>query len=171
MATLFSQTKENIVNSFNKYREYYERKAKAAPLKLNDYCLLLSSKLSTEHEKISNLECKWTGFFSIEKVLTRSSYLIRKVNTNNTQIVHRVRLKPNKPQFKIQDLRDIDEKLFTADPMIPEALCEPNLFDHTLEELTFSYDKNLQVKVHSTKAAEIQSYREAKIVRNRTAED
>ena len=87
MATLFSQTKENLVNSFNKYREYYDRKAKAAPLKLHDYCMLLSPKLSTEHEKISNLECKWTALFRIEKVLTRSNYLIRRVNTNNTQIV------------------------------------------------------------------------------------
>ena len=55
--------------------------------------------------------------------------------------------------------------------MIPEALREPNLFDHTLEELTFSYDKNRQVKVHSTIAAEAKSNREAEILRNRTAED
>ena len=55
--------------------------------------------------------------------------------------------------------------------MIPEALREPNLFDHTLEESTFSYDKNRQVKVHSTIAAEAKSNREAEIVRNRTAED
>ena len=68
MATLFSQTKENLVNSFNKYRENYDRKAKAAPLKLHDYCMLLSPKLSKEHEKISNLECKWTALFRIEKV-------------------------------------------------------------------------------------------------------
>ena len=125
----------------------------------------------TEHEKISNLECKWTGLFRIEKLFTRSNYLIRKVNTNNTQIVHKVRLRPIKPQYKIQDLRYIDEKLFLADTMIPEALREPNLVDHTLEELTFSYDKNRQVKVHSTKAAEARSNREAEIVRNRTAED
>ena len=123
--------------------------------------MLLSPKFSTEHEKICNLECKWTGLIRIEKVFTRSNYLIKKVNTNNTQIVHRVRLKPIKPQYKNQDLRYIDEKLFTADPMIPEALREPNLFDHTLEELTFSYDKNRQVKVHSTIAAEAKSKREA----------
>ena len=55
--------------------------------------------------------------------------------------------------------------------MIPEALREPNFFDHKLEELTFSYDKNRQVKDHSTVAAEAKSNREAEIVRNRTAED
>ena len=55
--------------------------------------------------------------------------------------------------------------------MIPEAPREPNLFDHTLEELNFPYDKNRQVKVHSTIAAEAKSNREAEIVGNRTAED
>ena len=65
----------------------------------------------------------------------------------------------------------MDEKLFTADSMIPEALCEPNLFDHTLDELTFSYDKTRQVKVHSTIGAEAKSNREAEIIRNMTAED
>ena len=89
LATLFSQTKENLVNPFNKYWEYYERKAKAAPLTLRDYCMLLNRKLSTEHDNISNLECKWTGLLRIERVLTRSNYLIRKLNRNNTQIVHK----------------------------------------------------------------------------------
>ena len=42
MAKLFSQTRENLDNSFNKYRQYYDRKAKAAPLKLRDYCMLLN---------------------------------------------------------------------------------------------------------------------------------
>ena len=79
MATLFSQTKTvNSVNSFNKYQEYYDRKAKVAPLKLHDYCKLLSPKFSTEYEKISNSECKWTGLFGIEKILSRSNYLIGK---------------------------------------------------------------------------------------------
>ena len=171
MATLFSQTKENLVNSLNKYREYYDRKAKAAPLKLHYYCMLLSPKFSTEHEKMSNLECKWTALFRIEKVLTRSNYLIRRVNTNNTKIVHRVRLKPIKPQYKIQDLQNIDEKLFKADPMIAEALREPNLFDHALEELTFSYDKNRQAKVYSKIATEPESKSVTEMVQNTTAEE
>ena len=54
--------------------------------------------------------------------------------------------------------------------MTPEALLELNLFDRTLEELTFSYDKNRQVKVYSTIAAEGISNREAEDVRKRTAE-
>ena len=93
------------------------------------------------------------------------------MNTNNTQIVHRVRLKPIKPQYKIQDLQNIDEKLFKADPMIAEALREPNLFDQALEELTFSYDKNRRAKVYSKIATEPESKSVTEMVQNTTAEE
>ena len=33
---IFATAKENLVSSFNKYRDYYDRKAKAAPLKVYD---------------------------------------------------------------------------------------------------------------------------------------
>ena len=86
MATLFSQTKASLVKSFHKYRDYNDKKATAAPLKLYEYCVLLHPKLSNEHEKISNLQYKWSGQNRIEKILTRSNYLIRKVNTLHTQL-------------------------------------------------------------------------------------
>ena len=69
-----------------------------APLKLHEYCVMLSPKLPNEREKISNLQCKWNGLYRIEKVPSRSNYVVRKVNTIHTQVVHRVRLKPIIPQ-------------------------------------------------------------------------
>ena len=38
-------------------------------------------------------------------------------------------------------MQEIDKKLFTGDPMIPEALRESNIFDHTPEELIFLMTK------------------------------
>ena len=38
---LLDSTKKNIMQSYLKYKEYYDRKAKAAPLKQNDYCFIL----------------------------------------------------------------------------------------------------------------------------------
>ena len=83
------------------------------------------------------MECKWTGFYRIEKVLTRSNYLIRRVNTNFTQIVHRVRLKPIKPQYKVEDTEVIDDKIFCEDPLIPDILKEPQLFDSQIEQIVY----------------------------------
>ena len=85
---------------FNKYKQYYDRKAAAAPLKLHEYCVTLSPKLSNENKKNSNLQYKWNGLYRIEKDLSRSNYVVRKFNTNHTQIFHRVRLKPMIPQYK-----------------------------------------------------------------------
>ena len=150
MATLFSQTKESLIKSFNKYRDYYDKKATAAPLKLHEYCVLLHPKLSNEYEKISNLQCKWSGLYRIKKVLTRSNYLIRKINTLHTQIIHRVRLKPIKPQFRISDLRNIDEKKFVEDPFVPEQIREPQLFDSSLDETLFTPWDTREVRVESS---------------------
>ena len=134
---IFATTKENLVALFNKYRDYYDRKAKATPLKVHDYCMLLHPLITTEHEKIGKLQSKWTGIYRVEKILIRSNYLVRKTKTNYTQIVHRVRLKPFTPQFKIKDLDDIDEQNFLEDPLIPEALKEPQLFAAHLENTTY----------------------------------
>ena len=112
MSTLFVQNKEALLKSFNKYRYYYDRKAKAVPLKVAEYCLLLCPKLSNEHENISNMQCKWMALYKVEKLLTRSHYLIRKIETNHTQVVHRVRLKL---QYTVQDV-EVKEENFVADP-------------------------------------------------------
>ena len=62
-------------------------------------------------------------------------------------IVPWVVFKTLKPQYKNQDVRKDDEKKnVSAEPMIPEALREPNLFEQTLEKLVISYEKNLKVK-------------------------
>ena len=51
---------------------------------------------------------KWLALCRIEKVLTDSKYLIRKVGTNFTQIVHRNRITPNTPQDPVDDIADIN---------------------------------------------------------------
>ena len=60
--------------------------------------------------------------------------------------------------------------MFTADPVIPQEVIKPHLFDHTFEESAFFYDRKRQ-KNHSTTLAEAKSNHEAKIVLNKTAED
>ena len=99
--------------------------------------MLLHPLITTEHEKIGKLQSKWTGIYRDEKILIRSNYLIRKTKTKYTQIVHRVRLKQFTPQFKIEDLDDIDEQKFLEDPLIPEALKESQLFDAHLENTIY----------------------------------
>ena len=49
---LIDQTKKNIMQSYLKYKDYYDRKAKAAPLKEKDYCFVLQPKADNQASKI-----------------------------------------------------------------------------------------------------------------------
>ena len=116
---------------------------KRQPLKLPENCVMLSPKLSTEYEKISNLQCKWNVLYRIEKFFSRSNFVVRKVKTIHTQIVLRVRYKTSIPKYEIKVLANIDSKQFFPDPLVPEALREPKIFNSGLEEMLFiSWDLN-----------------------------
>ena len=41
---LLDKMKINVMQSYLKYKDYYDKKAKAAPLKVNDYCFVLQPK-------------------------------------------------------------------------------------------------------------------------------
>ena len=52
IALLHDQTKKNIMQSYLKYKAYYDRKAKEAPLAIEDYCFILNPKADTQASKI-----------------------------------------------------------------------------------------------------------------------
>ena len=71
---------------------------------------------------------------SNEQVLTNSNYVILKFKTNDTQLLHRIRLRPIQPKYGIEDLKDIDSKDFKPDP-ITKIISESKLLDQTLTDL------------------------------------
>ena len=111
----FKETHTNIIRAFHKYKAYYDRKAQASPLKVNDFVFLLNPKLSTQSEKIPFNSFKWEGPHKVVKVLTQSNYIDRKVGTFRTQCVHRMRLRPFVPHDPIEDIHD-DAARHHSDP-------------------------------------------------------
>ena len=107
---LIDQTKKNIMQSYLKYKDYYDRKAKAAPLKEKDYCFVLQPKADNQASKIPFKEYRWIGPFVIQKVLSNDNYIVRRLNTNKTQILHRIRLKKFVLNAPLEDKYD-GEKL------------------------------------------------------------
>ncbi len=57
-----------------------------------------------------------------------SNYLVRKVNTNLTQVVHRIRLRKYVPPAQPVDICISNHTQFDADTSDPDTL-EPSLFD------------------------------------------
>ena len=102
---LIDLTKKNIMQSYLKYKEYYDRKAKAAPLKQNEYCFILQPIADHQGSKIPFREYRWTGPYIVEKVLPNENYIVRKLNSNKTQILHRIRLRKYEPNTVLQDNR------------------------------------------------------------------
>ena len=103
---LIDQTKKNIMQSYLKYKDYYDRKAKAAPLEEKDYCFVLQPKADNQASKIPFREYRWIGPFVVQTVLSNDNYIVRRLNTKKTQILHRIRLKKFAPNAPLEDKYD-----------------------------------------------------------------
>ena len=135
MLEKFKETKQNIIDAYQRYRGYYDQKALAQPLNLHAFCLLLNPKLTTQSEFGSHSKQVWIPLYRVEKVLTNSNYLIRKVGTIYTQCVLRIRLKPIVPQQAPDDLENLDPTTFMTDPSLGKYRGEPELFDECIPQL------------------------------------
>ena len=101
---LLDQTKKNIMQSYLKYKAYYDRKAKAAPLETTDYCYILNPKADTQATKIPFSGFRWCGPYKVEKVLPNNNYIVRRLGTNKTQLLHRIRLRKFTTQAPLADI-------------------------------------------------------------------
>ena len=127
--------KQHLVDTYLKYKKYYDKTAHAAPLKIHSYCLLLNPILDTQQQKMAKMQPKWLGLYRVEQHRTNENYLIREVGTHHTQLVHRIRLRPYQPQATVEDLRQIDKTKFKSDPKFPDQYREPAVFDDARERL------------------------------------
>ena len=91
------------MQSFLKYKEYYDRKTKAAPLQEKDYCFVLQPKADSQGSKIPFRDYRWIGPFIVQKVLPKNKYIVLRLNTNKTQILHCIWLKKFVPNAPIED--------------------------------------------------------------------
>ena len=132
MIKKFSETKFKLTEMYNKY---YDCKAEAKPLALFSYCLLLNPKLMTQSDFASKSLPIWLPLYRIYKSLTNCNYIIRKVGTNYTQCVHRIRLRPVTPQGRIDKLTVINFDNFQRDPLLGHYRGEPTLFDESIPSL------------------------------------
>ena len=88
---LMDFTSKNNMQSFE-IKEYFDRKAKAAPLQQNDFCSILQPISDSQGSKIPFHDYSWLGPHFVEKVLANENYIVPKLNSNKTQILHRIRL-------------------------------------------------------------------------------
>ena len=142
MMQKFGENKEKLTTAYLKYKKYYDQKASAKPIPEKSFCLLLNPKLLEQSTVIASQVQKWLPLYKVEKALTDSNYIFRKVNTNYTQCVHRIRLKPIQPSETSEDLEIINPAKFQPDPSRKQHM-EPDLFDKHIPELINEQEKEI----------------------------
>ena len=128
----FSHTKSRLLDAYHKYRTYYAKKAAAKLLVQKQHCLLLNPSLLTQSDFAAKSCTIWLSLYKIEKVLTKSNCLIRKIGTPYTQCVHRIRLRPITPNYDVEDI-NVTMQAFKPDPSLGKYRSEHEIFDEALE--------------------------------------
>ena len=94
---IHQDVRKNIMQAHIKYRAYYDKKANASKPKEADYVYILQPKADHQGSKIPFPEFRCVGPYIIEKVLPNNNYLVRKIGTNKTQVLHRMRMRQFTP--------------------------------------------------------------------------
>ena len=79
------------MQTYIKYKAYYDKKANASKLKQADFVYILQPKADHQGSKIPFAVFRWIGPYILKKVLPNNNFLVRKIGTNKTQILHRLR--------------------------------------------------------------------------------
>ena len=77
--------------------------AKAALLTTTDYCYILNPKADTKATKFPFREFRWIGPYKLEKVLPNNNYIVRRLGTNKTKLLHRIPLRKFTPSAPLAD--------------------------------------------------------------------
>ena len=141
---ILQQSQQALMQAYVRHKRYYDRKASAHPLVVNDYCYALHPKAHSQATKLPFREYLWTGPYIVVKTLPNNNYLIRKLQKNFTQILHRIRLRPFASSHKLPDLtvppKDFQQDTEVANMMtysqtrgknsITNAITNPKIHDH-----------------------------------------
>ena len=101
--TLYDETKKNVMQSYIKYKRYYDKKARESLLKEKDCYFILQPNTDHQGSKIPSRDFRWIGSYLVENVLPNNIYIVRKHNTNKTQILHRFRMRKYNPEKPPED--------------------------------------------------------------------
>ena len=107
----------------------------------------MNPKLTEKSAFSPKLIQKCLALYRIEKVLTDSNYLIRKVGTIFTQNLQRIRLRPITPQYCVDDIADINPQNSKTDPSWGKYRGEQDCFDKIFADLLENEKHNVYTAV------------------------
>ena len=114
---IFQDVIRNTMQAYIKCKAYYDKKANATKLKQSDYVYILQPKADHQGSKIPFTDFRWIGPYIVEKVLPNNNYVVRKIGTKKTQILHRMRLRQFTPRQSIPEI-PVTPREWQPDPEI-----------------------------------------------------
>ena len=151
---IFQYVTRNTMQAYIKYKAYYDKKANASKLKQSDYVYILQPKADQQGSKIPFTDFRWIGPYIIEKVLPNNIYLVRKIGSNKTQILHRMRLRQFTPRQPIPDI-PVTPREWQPDPEV--TIKHDDLYARAWEcehdKPIFDSDRDNMVKPNSSEVS------------------
>ena len=143
------------VRATAKNTKKYDRKASAAPLKVNDYWYILNPEADNQSTKFAFQDCIRTGLYTVIKILSNNNYTIRKLGTRYTQTLHKIRIRPYVPDQRLPDIT-VRANEYRPDPDVKVShnewyavSWEMDFGKHIEEnELPANAERNQQVVIH-----------------------
>ena len=125
----------------------------------NDYCFILQPIADHQGSKIPFREFRWTGPYVIDQVLPNENYIVRKLNSNKTQILHRIRLRKYEPNVLLRDERpegnlQPDEEIIIPQDDLYVITWETNFGDLQADHRNGTYDQNNERTTNSSDVSE-----------------
>ena len=114
---IHQDVRKNIMQAYITYKAYYDKKANASKLKEADYVYILQPKADHQGSKTPFTEFRWIGPYIIEKVIPNNNYLVRKIGTNKTQVLHRMRVRQFTPRQPPADIA-VRPQEYKSDPEV-----------------------------------------------------
>ena len=87
---IHQDVRKNTMQAYIKYKAYYDKKTNASKLREAEFFYVLQPKADYQRSKIPFTEILSIGPYLIEKVFPNNNYLVPKIGTNKTQVLHRM---------------------------------------------------------------------------------
>ena len=114
---IYQEVRRNTMQAYIKYEAYCDKKAEASQLKEAEYVYVLQPRAYHQGIKILFTEFRWIGPCIYEKVLPNNNYLVRKIDTNRTQMLQRIRMRQFTAHQPPPDIRITPQK-WKPDPEV-----------------------------------------------------
>ena len=82
--------RRNAMQTYINYKTYYVKKANASKLRKADYVYVSQPKADHQGSEILFTEFRRIGPYIIEKLLPNNNYLVCKIGTNKTHVLHQL---------------------------------------------------------------------------------